>query len=62
MHEKLRMLRKSSNYTQTEMALKLGIIKQTYSKIERGEIKINYHRAVLIAKILNTAPEKIFES
>lgn len=60
MLDKLRAMRKKTNLTQAEMASKLGISKQFYSQLERGERRLSYEMALAIANIFNTTPDKIF--
>jgi len=62
MLNELRTLRKNAKITQAEMAEKLGVCKQLYSQIEREDIRLDYGRAVQIAAIFNTTPDKIFLS
>lgn len=62
MLDKLRTLRKNAKLTQAEMAKKLGVCKQLYSQIEREDVRLDYGRAVQIAAIFNTTPDKIFLS
>ena len=51
-NEKIRFFRESKNWSQEEMAKKLGMSTQGYAKIERGENGINFQRLENIAKIL----------
>lgn len=56
----LRTARDNSNLKQAEIARKLGISKQYYSQLERGERRLTYDMALAIAKIFKTTPDKIF--
>lgn len=60
MLDKLRALRESNNITQQEMANTLSISKQFYSQIERGERRLSYDMAVMIANIFKKTPDEIF--
>jgi putative transcriptional regulator len=60
MLETLKKLRKDRGLRQADIAAILGISKQLYSLIERGETKLPYDRAVRIAKIFGTTPDEIF--
>lgn len=60
--EKLIAIRKSKGLTQEYMTDKLGYYSiSTYSKIERGIIKITLNKAKEICKILNCKLEDIVE-
>ncbi|MGX2974617.1 helix-turn-helix domain-containing protein [Ursidibacter arcticus] len=52
-NEKIRLLRETKNWSQEEMANQLGMSTNGYSKIERGESKINTERLEQIANILD---------
>lgn len=52
-HDKIRSVRELSNWTQEEMAEKLNMSVSGYSKIERGETKLNIQRLQQIAEVLN---------
>ncbi len=60
MLEKLRVMRENRRLTQLEVASKLGISKQYYSQLERGDRRLSYDMALRIAKIFNTTPDQIF--
>lgn len=52
-NEKIRLMRETKNWSQEEMANKLAMSTNGYSKIERGESKINTERLEQIANILD---------
>lgn len=52
-HEKIRSMREQCNWTQEDMAEKLNMSISGYSKIERGETKVNLQRLQQIAEVLN---------
>jgi transcriptional regulator with XRE-family HTH domain len=66
-HEKIRILRKEKNWTQEEMAEKLGMSILGYAKVERGETDYqfgleNYLAKIMkIATVLNVDLEKLLE-
>lgn len=51
-NDKIRFFRENKNWSQEEMAQKLGMSTQGYAKIERGENSLNFQRLEEIAKIL----------
>ena len=52
-------LREESDISQTEMAIRLGIDRNTYRKIERGETRILNGRVADIARELGVSTEKL---
>jgi transcriptional regulator with XRE-family HTH domain len=50
-HEKIRFLREAKNWSQEEMAKKLNLSVNGYSKIERGETKTYNPKLEDIAKV-----------
>ena len=53
-HEKIRFLRESKDWSQEEMAEKLNMSLSGYSKIERGDTKISIPKLKKIAGIFET--------
>jgi transcriptional regulator with XRE-family HTH domain len=53
-HEKIRFLRESKDWSQEEMAEKLNMSLSGYSKIERGDTKVSIPKLKKIAGILET--------
>ena len=51
-HEKIRTLREAKNWSQEEMAAKLNMSLNGYSKIERGETKAYIPKLEKIAEVL----------
>ena len=49
---KIKTLRNSKNISQTEMAQKLGMVQNNYSRLEKGDISITVERLLEIANIL----------
>ncbi|MBX3165229.1 MAG: helix-turn-helix transcriptional regulator [Bacteroidetes bacterium] len=60
--KKLKTYRLKSGFTQEELAAKLNISFQSYSKIERDITDINLSRLLQIAKILKIQPALFFEA
>jgi transcriptional regulator with XRE-family HTH domain len=52
-HEKIKLMRQLKNWSQEEMASRLGMSISGYGSIERGETKINLQRLEEIASIFN---------
>ncbi len=55
MNLKIRDLREDHDYTQTEIAKILHCTQQTYSRYESGEITIDLHSLIILAKFYNTS-------
>ncbi len=51
-HEKIRFMREERNWSQDEMAAKLNMSLNGYSKIERGETKVHIPKLEQIADVL----------
>lgn len=49
-NEKVRYLRETHSWSQEEMAHKLGMSTNGYSKIERGEVQLNFPKLEVIAE------------
>ena len=56
---KLKRLRELKNLNQEEVAQKLNITKQAYSKIERNETKLDLERIMDLAEIFEIKPEDL---
>ncbi len=55
----LKKLREQYNYSQEELATKIGTIKATISKYERGDRKINSEYLIKLSKLFKVSPEYI---
>ncbi|AZI14015.1 XRE family transcriptional regulator [Avibacterium paragallinarum] len=53
-NEKIRFLRESKNWSQEEMASKLGMSTRGYSKIERGESNLTIPKLEKIVEVFDT--------
>ena len=58
-HYAVAEMRKQKNLSQTDIAEKMEISQNSYSRLERGETKMDYDRLLQIAKILDTDYETI---
>lgn len=59
LYEKITALRKIKRFTQQDMAEKLNISDNAYSKIEQGKTQISVERLKQIAKVLNMEKQDI---
>ena len=57
----LKSARKLNGLTQKEMASKLLMTQQQYSRFENGVFELNYFQIISICKILNISPNDLFE-
>lgn len=55
-------LRKSKNWSQEIMAEKLGMSKNNYARLERGEVQIKYNRLEQIANLFQIDILKLVEA
>lgn len=53
-NEKIRFLRETKNWSQEEMASKLGMSTNGYSKIERGETRLTIPKLEQIVEVFDT--------
>ncbi len=58
--ERLRILREESNFTEEQLAEKLGIVKQTISKYEKNQREPKYETLLKIAEIFNVSIDYLF--
>jgi transcriptional regulator with XRE-family HTH domain len=58
---KLKRLREMKNLKQEEIAKKLNISKQAYSKIEREETKLDIQRIMDLSEIFEVSPEDLLK-
>jgi helix-turn-helix domain-containing protein len=61
-HDKIKSIRKTQQWTQEEMAEKLGITPSSYAKIERGTTKLNIDKLQQIAEIFNIEMTELLTS
>jgi transcriptional regulator with XRE-family HTH domain len=58
--KKLKLIRSVKNWTQEEVAEKLGISIHAYAKIERGETDVNLSRLQQIAEVMEIELSQLF--
>ena len=61
MKNKLEEIRKKFNYTQEELADKLGVSRQTINSLENGKYNPSIQLAFKLAKFFNLSIESLFE-
>ena len=57
----LRFYRVQMKLTQKEIAAKLGVVREQYSKYERGLIELDYYKLIEVCKILDITPNDLFD-
>ncbi|SUO93612.1 helix-turn-helix domain-containing protein [Suttonella ornithocola] len=57
--DKVKMMRELRNWSQEEMANRLGMSVNGYAKLERGETQMNFNRFGQIAKIFGITIEEL---
>lgn len=60
--ERIRMMRKITHMTQTELANKLGISFQSVQKYEKGDSSLTMARMIQIAQVFGLTPSFFYES
>ena len=60
MKNNLEEIRKKSNYTQEELADKLGVSRQTINSLENGKYNPSIQLAFKLARLFNTSIELLF--
>jgi len=58
--QKLKLIRSFKNWTQEDVANKLGISTHAYAKIERGETDVNFSRLQQIAEVMDIGLSQLF--
>ena len=58
--QKLKLIRSFKNWTQEDIAHKLGISTHAYAKIERGETDVNLSRLQQIAEVMDIGLSELF--
>lgn len=61
LHDKIRFLRLSKNFTQNHLADELGIDVANYGRLERGETGISVERLKKVAEILGVKASFLIE-
>lgn len=60
MSEKMKLVRKNAKLTQSLLASKIGVTRQTIGLIEKGEYNPSLKLCIAIAKTLNTTLDDLF--
>ncbi len=60
MKNKIRELRKELGFRQEDLALKLGVTRQTINAIENNKYNPTLELAMKLARLLNTSVEELF--
>ena len=58
----LKRERKIKGYTQKEVAEKMGMTQQQYSRFENGIFELNYSQIVFLCKLYDITPNELFET
>ena len=59
--DNLKEARKAKGYTQKEVAGKLLMTQQQYSRFENGVFELNYHQIITLCELLDIAPNDLFD-
>ncbi len=57
----LKIARKNKGYTQKEVASKLKMTQQQYSRFENGVFELNYEQIVFLCNLFDISPNDIFD-
>ena len=57
----IKLARKNKEYTQKEVASKLKMTQQQYSRFENGVFELNYEQIVFLCNLFDISPNDIFE-
>ncbi len=58
--ERLKESRKAAGYTQAQIAEKMNMTQQQYSRFENGVFKLNYEQIILLCKIYDISADFLF--
>lgn len=61
-HEKLRVMRQCKNWTQEELADKLGWAVKSYAKIERGEAGVKLDKLTKVAEVFGVDVQELIDT
>ena len=56
----LKEARKFKNFTQKEVAAKLGMTQQQYSRFENGKFELNYSQIIFLCQLYEITPNELF--
>lgn len=57
----LKFYRQQMKLTQKEVAEKLNVAREQYSRYEVGKLELDYYKLVQVCKILDITPNDLFE-
>jgi transcriptional regulator with XRE-family HTH domain len=57
----IKRLREKRNYSQEYVAHMLQVSQSTFSKIEKGQVRIDIHRLIKLANVLDVRPENLLD-
>ena len=58
--ENIKQSRKLKNLTQTDVAKKLMMTQQQYSRFENGKFELNYSQILTLCELLDVSPNELF--
>lgn len=58
--EQLKESRKAAGYTQAQIAEKMNMTQQQYSRFENGVFELNYEQIILLCKIYDISADFLF--
>ena len=58
----LKAERKIKGYTQREVAEKMGMTQQQYSRFENGVFELNYSQIIFLCHLYDITPNELFET
>ena len=58
----LKTERKIKGLTQKEVAAKMGMTQQQYSRFENGVFELNYSQIIFLCKLYDITPNDLFET
>lgn len=59
--ENLKFARKSKGFTQKDVAQKLCMTQQQYSRFENGVFELNYEQILTLCKMYDITPNELFD-
>ena len=57
----MKFYRQQMKLTQKELADKMNIVREQYSKYERGIVQLDYDKMILVCNILDITPNDLFD-
>ncbi len=59
--ENLKQARRDAGLTQKEVAMKMLMTQQQYSRFENGIFQLNYEQILALCKLLDITPNELFD-